>query len=561
MKLILRQYLADLREREELDAILPALLSEIGFNVISRPRRGTRQMGVDVAAVGDDPDDANRRKLFLFVVKRGDIRRGDWNSGPQAVRQSLDDIQDGYIPHRIAEQHRHLPVAVCVCMGGNLGEDVQATWAGYVAARTNERLCFRMWNGDTLATLLQSGVLRGQLVDVDVRGDFERSVAMAGHPEVSYMFFRKLTDGLLTRTVEDGDDISKLRQVYVCLWVLFVWARSGNNLEAPYRASEYALLRMWGYCRASAVDGTLGDAATDVFNETIALHIAIGEELLGAKVAAYAARPFALSAAVASHSAVDVNLALFELLGRVSLAGLWRHWQSRGAAEAGDGEVAEALAGERDKFLGIAIAMVNSNTSLKSPIRDDFAIEIAMLMRLALACGTVKKVGSYVVAVACRVMYSTLRGGAYPTTAAEYAELVGHPAESSDEYFRENTRGSVLYPLLVAWLNRLGETEVRDSLVSMIANRLGHTTQQVWVPDADTDDRLWGGRKDHGVGIPRVPLCEEPDRYDAFLGRVASDHTALEAMSTTRLGLWPIFLTACRHFRLPLPPQLWFVEE
>ena len=43
MKLIIQEYLASLKERGELDAILPDLLSELGLNVYSRPRRGTRQ--------------------------------------------------------------------------------------------------------------------------------------------------------------------------------------------------------------------------------------------------------------------------------------------------------------------------------------------------------------------------------------------------------------------------------------------------------------------------------------------------------------------------------------
>lgn len=276
---------------------------------------------------------------------------------------------------------------------------------------------------------------------------------------------------------------------------------------------------------------------------------------LGGKVAAYATKPFALSAAVASNSAVDVNLALFDLLGRVSLAGLGRHWQS-----GRDSEAAVELARDRDKFLNMAIAMINSNTALRSPIRDDFAIEIALFMRLALACNAVDKVGPHIVAVVCRVMYSILRGSVYPTTATEYADLVNHPAASSEEYFKENTRGSVLYPLLVAWLNRLSETEVRDALVSVINSRLSHTTHQVWVPDSETDDQLWEGRKDHGVGIPGVPLCQDPKRYGAFLERVGSGHNALDTMSTAKLGVWPMFLLACRHFRLPLPPQLWFDE-
>ena len=68
MKLIIRQYLASLKERGELDAILPDLLSELGLNVYSRPSRGTRQDGVDVAAVGKlEGDDTD--KVYLFSIK------------------------------------------------------------------------------------------------------------------------------------------------------------------------------------------------------------------------------------------------------------------------------------------------------------------------------------------------------------------------------------------------------------------------------------------------------------------------------------------------------------
>ena len=52
MKLIFSEYLASLKERGELDVIMPDLLSEIGFTVFSKPAVGTKQHGVDVAAVG-----------------------------------------------------------------------------------------------------------------------------------------------------------------------------------------------------------------------------------------------------------------------------------------------------------------------------------------------------------------------------------------------------------------------------------------------------------------------------------------------------------------------------
>ena len=97
MKLLFTQYLASLKERDELDVILPDLLCEIGLNVLSRPARGTRQHGVDVAAVGTLPGDV--RSLYLIAIKPGDLRKKrGWDNGEQALRPSLNEILDVYIP-------------------------------------------------------------------------------------------------------------------------------------------------------------------------------------------------------------------------------------------------------------------------------------------------------------------------------------------------------------------------------------------------------------------------------------------------------------------------------
>jgi len=525
--------------------------------VISTPRLGTRQKGVDVAAVGPDGDDGGERKYFAFVIKRGDIGRSDWDDGPQSIRQSLNEVRDSYIPQRIAEEYRSLPVVVCVCIGGELREDVQDQWAGYVSGNTEEGLCFRLWNGDRLADLLLKGVLRRELVQAEVRSDFEKAVAMVAHPEVSYGFFRRTTDGLLGGALEDRHGTTRLRQVYIALWVLFVWSRSAGNLEAAYRASEYAMVRMWGYCRAATMQGPLPDAPATVLDETLAVHLDIAGELLDGKVKAYSERPFALSAAVRSQSPVDVNLALFEVLGRICLTGLWWHWR----ASISEDEEAQGSLAKRDRLMRMAVSTINSNPALASPICDDFAIEIALFMLLAQGCGAVENVGSYILKIVDRVAFSVSHGGAYPTVAVGYHELVGHPATGSEDYFRENTRWSILYPLLVAWLDRFGAADVRDAFVAFLGERLSHTTQQVWMPDEVTDDLLWEGGREHGVGIPCTPLYEGSRRYSTFLDQVASDHPAFEELSTTRQGLWPIFLAACRHFRMPVPPQLWFIDN
>lgn len=117
MKLLIRQYVASLRERGELDAILPDLLSELGYNVISRPMIGTRQYGVDIAAVGADND--GEQKLFLLSVKQGDLTRSDWEGTPQALRPSLDEIRNIYLRLRVPREFQELKTVICLCFGGD----------------------------------------------------------------------------------------------------------------------------------------------------------------------------------------------------------------------------------------------------------------------------------------------------------------------------------------------------------------------------------------------------------------------------------------------------------
>src|SRR5262245_6586027 len=124
MKVLIRDYVASLKEREELDAILPDLLSELGFNVISRPGRGTAQRGVDVAAIGKDSK--RKQAVYLFTIKPGDLTRQEWDGTSQKVRSSLNEIIDDYIPTRIPTAYRGLKVVIVLCFGGDVHESARS---------------------------------------------------------------------------------------------------------------------------------------------------------------------------------------------------------------------------------------------------------------------------------------------------------------------------------------------------------------------------------------------------------------------------------------------------
>lgn len=311
MKLVIREYLASLKERDELDAVLPDLLTELGFTVYSRPARGTRQYGVDVAAVGPGQDGVKR--VHLFSVKSGDLDRNEWNTAsPQSLHPSLDEILDHYIPSRIPPEYSALPIAICLTFGGAIDEQVRAEVTGYMTRNSSAKISFEEWNGDRLAQVILDGILREELLPPSQRSHLRKSVAMVEEPDVALDHFQKLLRALANEAgVTPAARLSQARLINICLWIMFVWAREADNVEAPYRASELALLEVWQLLKADiARTSRAGEAASFVINELAELHFTFWDALFEDKILPAAETRHAISSAVESHASLDVNLKL-----------------------------------------------------------------------------------------------------------------------------------------------------------------------------------------------------------------------------------------------------------
>ncbi|OOY31272.1 hypothetical protein [Thioclava sp. F36-6] len=560
MKLLVRQHLQGMKERGGLDALLPQMLCELGYEVIHHPRVGGRQAGVDVAAVGPDPDAGGMESLLLFVIKAGDIGREDWNGSLQAVLPSLDEVVYDYIPNRVSQQHRDLPVAVCVCMGGEIQEGIRSAWRGFQETRATDTLHFREWNGDRLANLILSGILKQELLDPDHRAHFQKAIALVAEPDEAYLNFRALLDALTHELDPDKAGTTRLRQMLICLWILVGNGMDAQNLDAPYRACELALLHAWdAYQRCPETKKARRRERGDILDQILSLFLDISHKLLMEKIGPYASGLHALSLSVRSQSALDINLALFETLGRLVLLGHWHH----SIALLFEGEEQAAHLAKRDEALDLAIVMINNNPSLLAPIRDDHQIEIGMLMLLAQASGRTDNVAGYLREVATRMVYRYVRRSHWVTCHQDYRRLAKHPPNQSDEYFESSTVGSILVPFVLVGLERLGAEENLAELKRVVDEELSHMTQQVWVPHEGTDDAIWRSGQSIGtaVPVPALSMEDESVSLSVEVQEIAAEHEALLKSDVMQRGMLPLFLTACRHHRLPLPPHLWFGSE
>jgi hypothetical protein len=77
------------------------------------------------------------------------------------------------------------------------------------------------------------------------------------------------------------------------------------------------------------------------------------------------------------------------------------------------------------------------------------------------------------------------------------------------------------------------------------------------MPDESSEEGIYTGNHDHGVTLTDLPLstsCSELLKTLRDDCQGSKDFGALSAIAT---GFWPMILTACRHHRLPVPPQFW----
>lgn len=555
MKMLFRSYLSSLRERDELDAILPDLLSELGFLVFSRPGRGTSQAGVDIAALG--PEVNGERKLYLLTIKRGDITRENWNDPtPQSLRASLDSIVDNYIPHRIPHRFRHLKVVVCIVFGGDMQEQVRNDVEGYLFRYTTEQVKFEEWNGDMLASLLMTGVLREDIMPKLVRAHFQKAVAMVDEPDIAYRHFAKLIHDLAQVVSTDKERLRSARQMYVALWVLFVWARDIDNLEAPYQASELLVLRLWDLYRPyiDSRSRARRDLAA-VLMHAVQLHLAIAHEFFVRKVLPHVSTLHGLSIAVRAEAPADVNLKLFDLLGRIAMTGLWLQFVEERSPNSAAKAAANAQAKE---FAQAGLHLIEHNPALLLPLQDIHSIEVSLVLLLVGSTGEpLPATRDWLHGMTNALVFAIRTHGRYPCVFTDYRDLVAHPREASEAYLREAMPGSTLVPLLAAFLTAFGDQDELTLLAQLQQKELAHCTLQVWLPDELSEDGFYLGGREHGMAICDLRLSRQGVALFDSIDEALKQESGFDRLSAIVTGFWPIVLMACRHFRIPVPPQFW----
>jgi hypothetical protein len=557
MKLIIKQYLSSLKERDELDAILPDLLSQMGLNVISRPQRGTRQSGVDVAAIGKI--DSVEEKVYLFSIKSGDLTRKMWNGDAiQSLRPSLDEILDAYIPTRLPEEHKDKKIVVCICIGGDIQEQVRTDVEGYFKKNKSKNLTFEGWNGDKLANLISDNFLKEDLLPQNARVQLRKSLALLDEPDASFKHFSVLVRTLLQEANLASDEkvCMIIRQLNICLWILFAWAREIGNLESAYLSSELAALCAWEIAKPySTKDTVLANSINVTLLSILALYQQVSTNFLFQKILPHVTKRHALSVAVHPSNSLDINLKMFDVLGRLALSGVWAYSGSRNES---DSAVSQSLLQVFQAISEAIKQLVLNNPTLLLPIKDEHAIDISIAVFVMMFdVNNHQFIREWLLEIVNRSSFAYKTHGQYPCILRSYSDLLEHPEVNNDEYRKRVTSGSALFSHIALWASLLKDENLYESVQNLKKDLLPHSNFQMWFPDDLSENNFFINEDVHGAVLSHVCVDRSPKELLEQVFGECERTNYFDEISAVKSGVTPLLFVACRHYRLPLPPHLW----
>jgi hypothetical protein len=225
----------------------------------------------------------------------------------------------------------------------------------------------------------------------------------------------------------------------------------------------------------------------------------------------------ALSSAVNGSCSIDINLKLFDLLGRLGTEGIWVYWAARRSSDK-EKELRESSLKAVEVCAASIKSLISNNPVLLLPAKDDHGIDMFIA---ALLLSTDRSnhdfIKSWLAEVIERARFSYEANGRYPCVLHSYSELLEHPKSRDSEYRETATIASILYPIVALWAALLGDDELYRKVARMKQELLQHCTFQFWYPDDQSEAHFYTNSDAHGATLAD-PALDRP--REEFLGQI-----------------------------------------
>ncbi len=553
MKLILTDYIASLKEEKELDALIESLLKECGFEVAFGPKKGERQYGVDIYAVGEDWEDGVK-KLFLITVKQGNLDRKNWEGGPQAIQPSLQNIVTVFIRNNIAPGHASLPIKIIVAHNGVNDAGIQQNWKGM--AEIYPAYEFVIWQLETIVNLVLTRLINENLFSDKAKRALRKIIIFLADSNYDFEELKVVIDEILENVDLSGSNrrhnLNSLRKINLLLAVIISYCEQENDLRLALKATEITVLRLWqfmGKNREQLDQDVIGELLKTLF-----IRKALHENYLN-KILPVCDIKDGLSRQ--SHDPVNYIFIVYEQLGFIALAGLEFLQLAELFAETVP-ESVDRLTEDASACCNGIVNVLNNNRIVYNPKRDDHIIEITLCFLLFHKLGRTEMIEAVLQQLADDLAFGKM-----------FFNFAPHFHNNTEEIFElqfdsKKRKGfdyqsTCLFTVLIEWCLVTGNPGIYRAYTKLKDDLFKADDLILWFPD-DTTETLLYTKKAHresGYSLSGMTL---PESYEAFKEITLRDYVfnsqELE-FTFFKDSLWIIGLISARHYRTYVFPVYW----
>ncbi|WP_353116574.1 hypothetical protein [Nitratidesulfovibrio sp.] len=560
MKLVIAEYLRTLKERDELDRLLPDLLIEMGYVPIARPQTGNRQYGVDLAARGTNPN-SDTEELLLAVIKKGDIGRTEWDGGDQSVRQSINEILDVYLTSHVEPQDKGKHIHIVVVTNGELKQVVQASWTGFVSS-IGAKAEVDFWGIDRLAALIERHLLDEHVFRDSERKLLRRSLALSGDSDydrrdLHRLFLQSLdltNSGGLSETPKTGKALVKaMRIVNLSAHAFASWALAEGDSRQGLLCMERALLWAWHRIQLCG-NATRLSIITDVFPSFWIGYCVACKEYFE-RLQPYCYTKDSLSKKY--YDSAELSMLSFEVIGVLSSIGL-----SQILINPGDASPLQDRAAQAEIIADAIIGLIHNNKICGSPCLDRHSNDISLALTLLLLAGRKKDAVTWLKTLIRNVDYSYKTKRHIPVCSDSIDDLIDEGGWGSNEAAARLMNSSWTLATLAGWAAILKEKEHYTKLATGCKNDYPDTCVQLWHPDKDIYSHLYFCRSHFQCGASEAPIIlpDNPGEWIEHMKTItrSPQEKIYEASPALQTGLAALDIIACRHFLTPVPPFFWY---
>ncbi|QSE96514.1 hypothetical protein [Fulvivirga lutea] len=557
MKLVLKDYIESLKEEGELDSLLTDLLWSVGIKIFTRPNKGTRQYGVDIAAYGknfqNSIEDQNK-EVFLITVKKGNFDRNNWDSGKNSIRQSLNDIIDVYIPNRLGKQYNNCKINIVVASNGELSEGVIDNWVSYTKEQgtKNDKLNFVFWGIRDLVQLTEDNLLSELLFPEDHRLLLRKTLSFLDLPDYDLRHFYELNEKLFQKCLPLKNNrklIKNLRLLRLISNILLKGCVEMNNIKPAIIASERVLILYWDWFKKR---NSFNEK--EPIKELISYHffkIQINR-IYFAKVQTSYYSEDGLSFGIGNL--LEYSLITYEQIGISATIGMSELYEAmvHFPSDPNYSETCYKNAMQVSQSLG---ELIFNNPASCYPKYDEHCIEINLAMilfyqteRFDIAIQWLEKLISYL-----RDNY--LLKEFIPLFITDYEKLIQIEVGG----YKEEISSSILITCLADWCIMLKEDNLYKNLIELIEQSLPNIDLQHWHPEENTEENLFNSNAMRETGSTRssIKLPKNPIEYEMEMVEERNIFFDETKFLHNNKGFQHIEYLANRHFRTYVFPNSW----